>query len=79
MSDEIKADKELERVKKAIDDLGEYFDAVMVFATFKNPDGSTSWVSKGIGCHFTRRGVVREWMLREDGVTRINARRNEHP
>lgn len=49
--------KPTDRIKKAIDDLGEHFDAVQILATTYE-GGSTSYYFDGCGNSLTRRALA---------------------
>jgi hypothetical protein len=68
-------DEDLERVKKAVSDLGEHFDTVQIFITRQEPgQKSTQHIALGSGNWFARYGQVREWMIREDESARVSRR-----
>jgi hypothetical protein len=75
-----KRDREL--VAEALTKLGEHFDSVQIFVT-RHESGEhngTVKLDKGVGNWFARFGQVKEWEIREEEQTRINARRlNENP
>lgn len=80
MSDNTKIESDdRERVRKALDDLGEHFDAVHIFAS-RHESGSlhgTVFVNMGTGNWFTRYGHVREWVIYEEEATRVDARNKQ--
>jgi hypothetical protein len=62
---------EIDRVKKCADDLMEHFDSVMIFAT--EHDGSaegTRTICFGRGNMYARIGQVREWLIRQDEISK---------
>lgn len=72
MSEESDKVDDLDRVKKACQVLGEYFDTVQIFTTRHEAfthDGTVN-VSYGEGNWFTRFGQVSEWIIRQDARTR---------
>lgn len=73
--EQIEGDDKL-KVRKALDDLGEHFDAVHIFASRCESGrlGGTVFVNMGTGNWFTRYGQIREWIVYEDESTRTNAR-----
>ena len=74
MSDEPNAD--VDRVKKAAQDLAEHFDSVHIFAT-RAEDDSTVTVSWGCGNWFARYGQIRTWLIYKDEESRGEQRRSE--
>jgi hypothetical protein len=75
------ADKDLEMVRKAAEDLGEHFDTVQVLATRHEPgddeDSGTVNVSYGVGNWFARYGQGSEWLKKCDERTRQMVRNQE--
>lgn len=51
--------------------LMEHFDAVQIVATRSSEDEGSAFLECGMGNHFTRRGLVEEWLLREKEKSRI--------
>lgn len=62
----------VERIKKALSELGEHFDTVQLIATCH--DKTTPWFSYGTGNFYARLGACREWLIVEDELTRQGAR-----
>jgi hypothetical protein len=56
-------EEDLERVRKAVDELGEHFDTIQIFAT-RDDGGEIGTVScnLGSGNWFARLGQVAEWL-----------------
>ncbi len=68
-------DRDADRVKRAAETLGEYFDAVHIFAT--RLDGTEAVnISYGTGNFFSRYGQIRLWVIREDESTRDRVRKD---
>ncbi len=63
-------DQDIERLKKAVADLGEHFESVQIFASRHDPEDGTTSVNWGGGNWHARRGQVAEWMRREDERTK---------
>lgn len=62
-------DEDLELIQKALDTLGEYFDAVQIFATrHEESEGGTIRVSKGVGNYYARYGHIALWMQKQKDV-----------
>jgi hypothetical protein len=72
-------DEDLRRVQEAVNVLVEHFDAVHVFATRHEPEeeGGTASVQIGAGNWFARYGQIKEWTIKQDEFSRINARKDE--
>lgn len=71
--------EDLDRLKRAVADLGEYFDTVHIFATRHESgteDGTIS-ISYGCGNWFARYGKVREWLVREEEWAKIEVRKKD--
>lgn len=70
---------DLDRIKRAVAELGEHFDTVQVFAT-RCEDGTldgTINISYGAGNWFARYGQVARWIAKEDESERIEVRSAE--
>lgn len=71
---------DVERIKKAATDLGEYFDTVQIFATRHQSetedDTGTVNLNYGVGNWFARLGFVKDWLIRQDEYTRDHCRKN---
>lgn len=64
--DEEKEDKVREAaVDKALNMLAEHYDAIQIFGTYQTKD-KTSRYDKGRGNFYTRYGMVRSWVVREE-------------
>lgn len=66
MSDEESED--LDRLKQALDLLGEHYDSVHIFVSRHEPaihDGTVS-CNKGVGNWFARFGQIKLWVLNEE-------------
>lgn len=63
-------------VTKAIEQLGEHFDTIQIFATryTGGEKGGTVHVCKGDGNWYARYGQVVEWINREEESARIEMR-----
>lgn len=69
-------DPDLAAVKKALQDLGEHFDSVMIFCTrHEGDDRGSARVAKGTGNWYARYGQVREWLVKEEEEARIEAKK----
>lgn len=71
--------QDMERVRRCLDLLIEHFDSVQIFATRHDPTivGGTVTLDMGVGNWCTRRGQVRQWIIREDERERIDVRSEE--
>ena len=69
-------DVDLERLMDACDRLSAYFETVQIFATKpnKDKDNSTLMFNQGQGNYFARYGQVKDWILREEEVSRNQVR-----
>lgn len=67
---------DLNRVQKALDDLGEFFDSVHIFCTRHEPgsEGGTVHVSRGCGNWYARFGQASEWVEKERELSREEIR-----
>lgn len=63
-----------QRVEDALQALMPFFHSVQIVAVAIDGD-STITIPRGDGCHHTRYGAVREWMIKEEELMRIAARR----
>lgn len=64
--------EDLARIRKAVDELGEHFDTVQIFAS-RHESGEhdgTLRITLGVGNWFARYGQVHCWLLAEDESTR---------
>lgn len=67
--------EDIDRLNKAIEDLGEFFDTVQIFTTRHEPTkGGTITFNRGSGNWFARRGQIQEWMTKCDEEARIEVR-----
>lgn len=75
-SEEQKAD--LDKIKASLDQLGEHFDTVQIFATKHDggDDGATHSFHKGIGNWWARFGQVVEWVTKSKEDARVEARKD---
>lgn len=60
-------DRDLERLKKAAEALGEHYDTVQIFVTRAHEDGDdgTMHATWGVGNYFARYGQIQLWIDRE--------------
>lgn len=74
MSDMIDAGKQRDEamIQKCVDELGEHFDTVQIFATRheKGENDGTVHVQLGAGNWFARYGHVTNWLVQENQSTR---------
>jgi len=70
---------DIEMVKKHAEALGEHFDSVQIFTTRHEPTtaGGTATVQYGVGNYYARYGQAREWVLKQDEWTRVEARKED--
>jgi hypothetical protein len=72
---------DLERLKKAVSELGEHFDTVQIFATRYQSEGEgeegTVNANYGAGNWFARMGFVRDWLIKQDEYTRVGVRKDD--
>lgn len=55
--------QDIERIRKALDILGEHFDAVHIFASrHEETEGGTVSCNKGMGNFFARYGQISVWL-----------------
>lgn len=75
-SEQIAADNA--RLERACEALGEHFDSVQIFVTRHEPGALNGTIHANWGCgnFFTRYGVVRQWLIKEDERTREGVRSN---
>jgi hypothetical protein len=69
-------DEDMKRVDDAIQTLGDFFDSVQIFATRHEPgehDGTIA-INKGAGNWFARYGQVKEWVVKTEEYSRIDAK-----
>lgn len=70
-------DVDVERLRDACDRLAAHFETVQIFATRANKggeDGSTLMFNQGSGNYFARYGQVKDWIIREEEVSRSQVR-----
>lgn len=69
-------DRDLAMLRKHINELGEHFDTVHIFATRHEPSESGGTISAQSGCGnwHARYGQVAQWLIRQDERERIEAR-----
>lgn len=56
--------------------MSEHFDSVLVLATRRHPDGTSTFTRTG-GNFYASYGVAREWLLKHDEDARIQQRKND--
>lgn len=60
------AEKAMEKVvDQALNTLAEHFDAVHIFGCYSDKDKSSRY-DKGRGNHYTRYGMIKDWVNREE-------------
>lgn len=69
-------DEELNRVKRAVESLGEHFDSVHIFTTRhdEGQEGGTVNISWSSGNFFTRYGQINDWLITQNERTRKKVR-----
>lgn len=77
MSEELHPD--VQRLKKACEDLSEHFDTIQIFATrvadeVDEEKGGTVNCNWGSGNWFARYGHIRYWMIKQDEQARNEVR-----
>ena len=78
MISEKESDADMERLKKATNELGKHFDTVQIFVTRHAPEHEgTIRICWGSGNWFARYGQVTHWKVKEDDVVRSEVRRDE--
>lgn len=71
-------EQDLAMVKQHCEQLIEHFDTVQIFATrCDGTEDGTVAVQLGLGNWYAREGQVREWIVKNDEVARIEARKDE--
>ena len=70
-------DRDIAVVQQHLDQLIEHFDSVQIFATRGQGDGNTGYVHLGAGNFYANYGAVREWMIRQDEMARMDAREDD--
>lgn len=70
------SDPDRERIEKAVEALGEHFDAVQIFAVRTDTDGTLTY-SKGCGNWFARYGQIRTWLVKQDEYTKKEVQKEE--
>lgn len=58
------------RLEAALQALSEHFDAVQIFATITDPDGTRTH-EVGSGNWYARYGHVKEWVVKQEAVARF--------
>lgn len=67
-------------IESAAAKLGENFDAVVVIAsTHEQGSFGSRWAYSGTGNYYTRLGLVREWLIREEERMRVELRKEMNP
>lgn len=62
-------DPDIEKLQRAVENLGEHFDTVQIFVTRYEPDsegGGTVNVNWGCGNWFARKGQIDNWVTKEN-------------
>lgn len=73
-------ESDMAAVDEAITKLGEHFDSVMIFVSrYDGGDVGSVNVAKGLGNWYARYGQVREWLVKEEEVARIEAKKSLDP
>ena len=67
-------DMDMERIKDAIDRLAAHFGSIQVFATKPGTNGGTLSFHEGHGNWFARYGQVKEWVTKEEEISRTQVR-----
>lgn len=59
-------------------ELGEHFESVRIFASYKSEQGTGNTIgfNSGVGNLYAQLGQVREWLLKQDEFVRADAREN---
>lgn len=52
----------------------EHCDSVRIICTVGREDGASQYVSRGVGNWYAQYGSVREWLLREEEIMRMDER-----
>lgn len=71
-------DPGIQAIEQAIEQIGEHFDTVQIFATRHIPDGNSSETrgyTYGSGDWFSRYGQIQQWITAQDEEVRASARR----
>lgn len=73
-------DQDTELLAKAVELLGEHFDAVSIFCSRHEPEceDGTVTVTDGCGNWHARFGQVREWLVRQDERARASVRSEDN-
>lgn len=73
------AERDLEMVKDACNELGEHFDSVMILTTRYDPAAADGTVNINYGCGnwFARYGQVREFLAKCEERTRVQVQKEE--
>jgi len=53
-------------VKKALNDLAEHFEALVIFGTFTTSDGESVRYYNGKGNRYARYGMIKDWVNQQD-------------
>lgn len=72
-------EKDIEMLRKHLNELGEHFDSVQLFVTRHEPEieQGTITLQMGIGNWFARYGQVTEWVIKKNESARMDERRAE--
>lgn len=69
------SDPDVQRVSDAVAALGEHFESVAILVTRANPGyADTTQIAQTGGNFSASRGIIREWLIREDERTRAKLR-----
>ena len=80
MATEAENEQDLDRMKKAARELGEFFDCVQIFCSRHDAtkDDLTTSFHTGRGNFFARQSQVREWVIKKDEEAKCGARHDYH-
>ena len=74
MNSESEQASDQERIVKACEQLGEYFETVHIFCTRVETDGTRTH-SHGSGNWFARYGQIRTWIIKQDEFSKAQCHR----
>ncbi|MGP1665752.1 MAG: hypothetical protein ACTS5I_07570 [Rhodanobacter sp.] len=72
-------ESDMQRLEKALESLSEHFDSCQIFVTRHESgtlDGTVN-VNLGVGNWYARYGQVHEWLIKQDEMARVKARRDD--
>jgi hypothetical protein len=73
--DSSKEDTDVAMLTKHVNDLSEFFDSVHIFCSrHESNDTGTINANRGAGNWFARYGQIKEWILKQEEASRVNAR-----